>query len=75
MLSIYGPRFLAWLDEEVLPAARDLVDRAAIAVENVLDDFAEYVVAWRELLEDTTPEREHVLSADCWCGPERIAVA
>lgn len=41
MLSTYGLPFLAWLDEEVLP-------RAA----NYLDEFAEFVTRWRELLED-----------------------
>lgn len=41
MLSIYGPRFLAWLDETVLPEAA-----------RALEEFAEYVTRWRELLED-----------------------
>jgi hypothetical protein len=41
MLSIYGPRLLAWLDEKVLPEAH-----------NFLDEFAEYITRWRELLED-----------------------
>jgi hypothetical protein len=41
MLTKYGPRLLAWLDEVLLPEAA-----------NVLDDFAEYITRWRELLED-----------------------
>ena len=41
MLTYYGPRLLAWLDETVLPEAS-----------RVLEEFAEYVTRWRELLED-----------------------
>lgn len=41
MLSIIGPSIARWLDEVLLPEAR-----------NVLDEFAEYVTRWRELIED-----------------------
>lgn len=41
MLKDYGLRLLAWLDEAVLPEAA-----------HTLDDFAEYITRWRELLED-----------------------
>lgn len=41
MLEDLGLRLLTWLDETILP---DLA--------NTLDEFAEYVVRWRELLED-----------------------
>jgi len=40
MLSIYGPRLLGWLE--------GALDEA----HNILDEFTEYVVRWRELLED-----------------------
>ena len=41
MLTALGLPILRWIDETLLPEAR-----------NVVDEFAEYVVRWRELLED-----------------------
>jgi len=41
MLTRYGLPLLRWLDEALLPETR-----------LVIEEFAEYVVRWREVLED-----------------------
>ena len=48
MLTTLGLPILRWLDETVLPEASNVIAQA----QGKVIDLADYVVAWREALED-----------------------
>jgi antirestriction protein ArdC len=57
MLETYGLRLLTWLDEVAIPEFDAAFTGTARAIDHRLDDFAEYVTRWRELLEDAVADQ------------------